>query len=189
MRQLLTANYIFELPFGKGKQFLGSANPVVDRIVSGWSLGGITTFEAGYPLGMTVDGGNNLSTNFGAGTIRPNVVAGVPKKVGGSKYNRLNEWFNTAAFAKPGDWSFGNESANDSSLRQDGVDNWDINVGKSTAIKEGISLQFRGELFNLFNHPQFAAPNTSLNSGSFGIVPAYQANSPRIAQFSLRLNF
>jgi hypothetical protein len=191
IRQILEAEYILDLPFGKGRRFLSGANGTVDHIVSGWSLSGITAFQSGLPLGLTVSGGNSLTEYFGAGKLRPNVVPGVPKKVGGSAYNRTlpgKSWFNPAAFTKPADWTFGNESQVDSSLRADGVDNWDINILKDTKIKEEISLQFRAELFNLFNHPQFVAPETDIDNGGFGTV-AFQENNPRVAQLSLRLNF
>jgi hypothetical protein len=190
IRQLLTANYTLDLPFGKGQKFLGTANGIVDHIVAGWSLSGITTFEAGLPLSFEQSGGNNLTSYFGAGTLRP-TLTGQTKKVSGSKFDRTlpgHTWFNTGAFTPTGAWSFGNESQADSSLRADGEDNWDIGVSKATAIKEGISLQFRGELFNLFNHPQFLAPETDISKGGFGTV-SYQANNQRLAQFSLRLNF
>ena len=82
MRQLLTANYVLNLPFGKGMKFLNSANGVVDHIVSGWSLSGITTFRSGTPLSFEQSGGNNLTSSFGAGTLRP-TLTGQPKKVSG----------------------------------------------------------------------------------------------------------
>jgi hypothetical protein len=195
-RQLLTANYVLDLPFGKGRKFVNSANGAVDRIVGGWSLSGITTFESGLPLSFEQSGGNNLTTDFGAGTLRP-TLTGMPKKGSGSPFSRTlpgNTWFNTAAFTPTGAWSFGNESQVDSSLRAQGEDNWDLGVGKATAIKEGISLQFKGELFNLFNHPQFTPPVTDIskgfvsNGGTFGTI-GYLVNNPRLVQLSLRLNF
>ncbi len=188
VRQRLTIEYILDLPFGKNKRYLSSANGVMDHIVSGWGLNGITVFQSGLPLGFTTNSGNTLSANFGTGTIRPNVVPGVSKKVTGGRYDRLGEWFNTAAFSQPGAFAFGNESRLDSDLRSDGIDNWDVNVSKTTAIKEGISLQFRAEFFNVFNHAQFAPPNTALGNSAFGTVTA-TANQPRIGQFSLRLNY
>jgi hypothetical protein len=196
--QYFTLNYILDLPFGKGKHFLSQSNGLVDRLVSGWTLSGITTIQNGFPINLNVSGGNQLSNNFNAGTIRPNVVAGVSKNAPGSRYDRTlpgATWFNTAAFANPGSFAFGNESRVDPTLRADGVKNWDMNLAKNTVLREGISLQFRAEYFNIFNHPQYGAPGNQLGTANFGQLSANTANGatnlnqPRIGQLSLRLNF
>jgi len=113
-------------------------------------------------------------------------VEGCAKSISGSPVSRINEWFNTSCFSALSQYGFGNESRLDSSLHAQGIDNFDLNLSKTTSIREGISLQFRAEMFNLLNHPQFAPPNTALDSGTFGQVTA-DANQPRIGQFSVRL--
>src|SRR6266705_3018199 len=107
----------------------------------------------------------------GIGTLRPNVTAGCNKSARGTS-SRLNQWFNTACFTAPPLWGFGSESRVDSSLRQDGVKN----------------LDFRTEFFNIFNHAQFAAPNTTQVSPNFGVVTSTLGN-PRQVQFGLRFAF
>jgi hypothetical protein len=198
----LAINYILDAPFGKGKHFLNSAGPVVDRIVGGWQLSGITVYESGFPLAFTSTGSavNNLTNNFYAGTTRPSVVAGVSKAGTGSRFARATgqggaTWFNTGAFMNAGPWAFGNESRVDSTLRADPTKNWDMNLAKNTAIKEGIVLQFKAEYFNAFNHPQYNAPVVTYGAGNFGTIPANSANGatnlsqPRIGQLSMRLTF
>jgi len=136
VRQRAVISYILDLPFGKGKRYLSSAQGVTDKVVSGWNLSGITTFQTGLPIGLTVAALQSstvnytpyLQTYFGAGTPRPNVVPGVSKLVSGSPKNRINEWFNTAAFTSPDPYGFGNESRLDSQLRSQGIDNFDIGV-------------------------------------------------------------
>ena len=87
------------------------------------------------------------------------------------------------------DYSLGNEPRVAPKVRTDGMDNWDLSVLKSTKIHDKINAQFRAEFFNLFNHPQFAAPQNSVNdSVIFGTVIAQMIN-PRLIQFSLRINF
>ncbi|MDR3572217.1 MAG: carboxypeptidase-like regulatory domain-containing protein [Anaerolineaceae bacterium] len=197
IRHRIIINYIYDLPFGKGRKYIFNASGLVNGVVSGWSLSGITNFQSGMPIGLTTSTPNYLQSYFGAGQTRPNAIAGAQKKMSGSAHSdaRRKEWFNTAAFAQPGNYEFGNESRVDSTLCSQGVNNFDMSVSKLTPISKGINIQFRAELFNMFNHAQFGPPGGSLGSAalsngeaSFGRVTS-QANKPRIAQFSLRLNY
>jgi hypothetical protein len=194
IRQRLVLEYVLDLPLGKGRRFFTSANPVVDHLISGWGLNGITTFQSGLPIALSTSATNALTSQFGAGTLRPNIVPGVSKQGTGSRYQRTlpgQKWFNTAAFTTPGNFQFGNESRVDSELRNDNTNNWDMGLTKTTKIRERFSLQFRAEYFNVFNRPQFGMTgqaNTQVGNANFGIVDT-QANSPRAGQFSLRFNY
>jgi hypothetical protein len=111
------------------------------------------------------------------------------KEFGGKAQDRLNGWFNTACFKAPAAYGIGSEARTDPTLRAHGVNNWDFSMLKTTKIKESMDLQFRAEFFNIFNRVQFAAPETNVdNTALYGKVTA-QKNSPRLVQFSLRLNF
>ena len=199
-----TMSYVTDLPFGKGKKFLGNANGVLDAIVGGWGFQGITQFESGLPMAFSINGGTALSSaGTGLGAPRPSVVQGVSKRTTGSRFQRINSaWFNTAAFSIPTGcatantcWNFGNETSIDSTLRADAEKNWDMSLVKNVKFKEGISLQFRAEYFNVFNHPQYGTPGTALGSASFGVIAANTANGqttgpqPRIGQIAARLTF
>jgi len=199
VRQRLILSYILDLPAGKGRRFLNNSNAVLNRVVSGWQLDGITTYQTGFPVGLYTASGDRLSQLFGAGHIRPNVVPGISKKVSGSRFERTlpgHTWFNTAAFQAPPttSYQFGNESRLDSSLRNDSLIDWDMGLTKKTVINERISLEFRAEYFNVFNRPQFAfnGPNSTNNlqagSAVFGQIST-TANQPRIGQFSIRVNY
>jgi hypothetical protein len=122
------------------------------------------------------------------GGIRPNVVAGQNKKLSGSAQSRLNEWFNTKAFADPAPYTFGNESRLDNTLRNSGVANWDIAVSKKTPLSEKLTFDFKTEMFNAFNRTQFGDPSTNTDGGSFGRVSSTVGN-PRLIQFSARFSF
>lgn len=187
VRQRGVISYALDLPFGKGRRFLGATKGPVGQVISGWGVNGITTFQSGFPLAFTAQA-TTLSSSFGAGTPRPNVAAGCATKVSGSGYSRVNNWFNTGCFSQPGPFSFGNESRVDSSLRASGIDNFDFALFKNTGITEGVKLQFRAEVFNLFNRVQFAPPDTTVGDTGFGAVPS-QVNTPRLVQLALRLNF
>lgn len=183
-------SYILDLPFGKNKRFLSGSNPVVDHVVSGWTASGITNLQTGFPLAFIYGPGTVLQQYFGAGQSRPNSTAGCGKALGGSAFNRTltTTWFNTSCFSAPSQYGFGNEPRVDSQVRSAGIANWDFTMRKLTTLKDRFSLDFRAELFNLFNRAQFSAPNTSFGTGSFGNVTS-TANQPRQAQLSLSLDF
>ncbi len=181
----LVISYVLDLPVGKGKRFLGDVAGVSNKIVSGWGIDGVSTFQSGFPLGLTTSA--NLTNSFGGGS-RPNVVAGCNKNEPGSAQARINEWFNTGCFQQPAAFTYGSEGRTDPNLRGQGIANYDFSVFKNTAITERVGLQFRTEFFNLFNRVQFGLPNMVLGTPQFGIVGT-QVNNPRLIQFALRLQF
>jgi len=185
-RHRLVSSYIVDFPFGKGKKLLPNLNGVADKIVSGWGFNGVSTFQMGYPLGITT--ASNQTFSFGGGS-RPNWASGAGPgivKIGGAAQDRLSKWFNTAAFVAPPVAAFGNIPRTITAERADGINNWDFSIFKQTALTERFGLQFRTEIFNLFNRVQFAPPGTALGNAQFGVVSG-QANQPRLVQFALRL--
>jgi hypothetical protein len=180
----LVVSYVLDLPFGKQKKFLSTLPGAADKFVSGWGINGISTFQGGFPLGLST--ATNLTNSFG-GTSRPNST-GVSAELNGPAQQRLNQWFLTSAFTSPGASTFGNAGRNLPDVRTHGVDNYDFTVFKNTAITERFQLQFRTEVFNLFNRVQFGRPGVALNTSTFGVISS-QLNNPRLVQFALRLNF
>lgn len=176
-------SYILDLPIGKGQPIAGNVRGLADKIVSGWGINGVTTFQSGNPLPISVATNTN---GFGAGQ-RPNRT-GVSAGMDGSAQSRLGQWFNTGAFSLPGSFTFGNASRTMPDARSQGIANFDFTVFKNTAITEKIGLQFRTEIFNLFNRVRFGYPGTALGVPQFGVVSS-QYNDPRLIQFALRLMF
>jgi len=131
--------------------------------------------------------GQILTLDLGA---RPNRVPGCKAELSGSAESRLKEWFNTSCFSQPNAFTFGNEPRVDSSLRQQGILNFDFAVFKRTTFgpAERLGLEFRTEFFNLFNHPQFGPPDSFLPSASFGSVHN-TVNNPRLIQFAMKFAF
>ena len=192
-------SYVLPLPFGKGQQFGQNATGVVDHVISGWAVNGITTFQHGFHLPVRdtqITSGplkNNDLNNYGIGSLRPNYTAGCNKLAvpGGTYTSRAManlSQFNTSCWTQPPDWTFGNEPRVDRDLFAQGIDNFDFSVLKSTAITERTNVQFRAEIFNIFNRKQFAQPDASLGDATFGEVLA-DNNQPRLVQFALRVNF
>jgi hypothetical protein len=129
-------------------------------------------------------------TGFNTG-LRPNVAAGCNKTIEGSAQSRITKWFNTSCFSVPPAFTFGSQGRLDPNIRGAGIANYDVSIFKKTQLRENLNMEFRTEFFNVFNRVQFGNPNntvTSAANATFGIVSS-QANSPRVAQFALRLRF
>jgi len=184
-RQRLTVSYAIDLPFGKGKQFLKGGNGAVQRVTSGWSVSGASTFQEGFPLALTASP-NVAGFNLG---LRPNVVPGCNPVLSGPASSRLGGWFNAACYTVPTAYTLGNLSATDARIRGHGIANYNFALLKKTPITERFNLEFRGEVFNVFNRVQFGLPNTTVTTNAnptTGFVTT-QINQPRLIQLALRL--
>ena len=184
----LVINYGLDLPFGPEERYLSALHGAAKAVVGGWRMNGIAILRSGIPIALVAAG--NVLTQFGAGAIRPNYKPGCRKQASGSPHSaaRANQWFNTACFAQPDEFSFGNEPRVDPLLKSEGEDNFDVSITKSVDITEIAKIKFSTEVFDLFNHAQFAEPNANLPSPGFGQV-GHQTNLPRTIQFALRLTF
>jgi hypothetical protein len=202
--QRLVISYVLDLPFGRGKRYMSDVTGVMDKLVSGWGVDGVTTFQKGFPLVFT-NGNANYTAALNGGS-RPDVVAGCNKGApSGGLAAKLNQWFNTACFVSPPDFVFGNESRTDPTLRGSGVNNWDFALFKRTRFgpDNRLGLEFRTEFFNLWNRTQFAPPNTSCCSAAntnaaqgqtpnatFGqVTSTFPGTNPRLIQFGLKFIF
>ena len=177
------ASVIYRLPFGKGRRFGGSMPAAADAIAGGWSVTSIATFSTGVPFDVT---GPN-TTGYNNITHRANRLCdGRPQDQGSLRTNGLL-WLDTKCFASPASGFYGSASRN--VMYAPGINNWDFGVEKTFPIPVGEStrLQFRGEMFNAFNHAQFGAPNSSVVAATFGLVNS--ARAPRLVQFALQLLF
>jgi hypothetical protein len=161
---------------------LSDAPRALDEVIGGWQLDGIAIFQGGFPFTI---GATDLGFVNKAYAERADKV-GNPYPSGFHK--TITEWFNTGAFAQPAAGDYGNSSRN--IIRMPGVANWDLSLLKSFTLPERISLQFRFESFNAFNHPEFGLPNQSVTSGTFGTISTLNTYHPaREDQVGLRLTF
>ena len=177
-----TSSVSYDLPFGKGKQFL-STNSVLDAVVGGWSLNAVVVYQTGFPLQIYQSNNNSA---FGYGAQRPNAT-GVAPGTSGSVEQRIYDYINPAAFSIAPAASFGNVGRT-IPLLGPGQKNWDMSLFKTYSIKERFRAQFRFEALNAFNSPLFTSPNTKVGSGSFGQISS-QANFARQLQLALRFSF
>ena len=170
VRQRLATNYIWELPFGRGKAW---ATGRASRLFGGWSIQGVTEVEAGHPFNITT---STDPSNTGT-TERPNRLRSghLP-----ADQRTINHWFDTAAFVLPAQFTFGNAPRN--ALHGPGRYNFDTAIHRQFAITERFRLTFRAEAFNAFNHPQFSNPNGTIGSALAGTI-----NSTIVPQRQLQL--
>jgi hypothetical protein len=151
-----------------------------DKMIGGWQLSGIFQFQTGRPFTPNESGNISLT---GQSSDRPNAVAGcdvnaAPKNV--------TEWFNIGCFSLPPSGTFGNAGRN--ILTAPGLVTLDFAIARVFTVTEKIHLQFRGEAFNLANHPNFQQPNATQNSPSDGKITATSADNREI-QLALKLVF
>lgn len=176
----LTVSGIYELPFGRGRPLLANSNGIVSRIVGGWQMAGVYTFQAGAPINF-----GNIIFN---GDIRSVGLSGDQQSI--------DSWFdfNNAGWVKPTAQQLTRNvrtfPLRFGYLRADNINNYDLSVLKKTEITETKYLEFRAEFINAFNHALFAAPTTDPVSSDFGrIRTANQANYPRRVQLMLKFVF
>jgi hypothetical protein len=172
------ASYIYELPVGKGKRFGSNWSTPVNSVLGGWAWSGILTAESGLPLSIQ-PASNNVGFGFNQ---RPNIVPGVNPIPANQS---INNWINPDAFSQPTGFSFGDAPRFFENLHGPKFFNWDMAIQKYWDFTEGKRLQFRFEMFNALNHPDFFQPDTNLgdvSAGNFGrITSAYQARTAQVA--------
>jgi hypothetical protein len=170
---MLILSYIYNIPSP-------SSQRVVRAILGNWQLSGISTFETGTPLNITLSGDN---AGIGGAPYRPDLI-GNPAIGGGSQL----EWFNPAAFAQPPLGAFGNAGRN--VVRSAGINNTDASLFRTFPgiLKlESSGLQFRAEFYNIVNHVNYSSFGTTFGSPNFGQATA--ARDSRTIQLGLRLYF
>jgi len=186
-RRRLTLSYVVDLPMGRGKSLFSGTKGFTEKVISGWSLNGLFTFQDGFPLSLSATP-NLIGLDTG---LRPNVVAGCNPVIDGPVQQRLNHAFNTSCYSVPAAYTLGGEARTDPVLRGNGTNNIDMALAKKTAITERINMEFRLEAFNAMNRVKFSNPGTGATTAAnstFGVISS-QANTPRLLQMALRLRF
>ncbi|HEY9139091.1 MAG TPA: hypothetical protein VIM67_12530 [Terriglobus sp.] len=175
----------YELPMGHGKPFLNSG--FASQVFGGFTVGSFYTYDSGLPITVSA---SNFCNCFGGGTSMRPTVTGISTSVpGGRKMTNGSLYFNPSAFTATAPYQFGNAPRYLADVRAPGTNNFDMLASRRFQLPERALLDFRVEFFNAFNRVQFAGPNTSVTSSSFGQIFLTQANTARQIQASLRLNF
>jgi hypothetical protein len=170
IRQRFTASMTYSLPnFG--------LSGLKRTLLGGWQINGLLQAQTGLPYTPQL---NNPTVNTGTAS-RPDRQGS-----GGLSNPTINRWFDPTVFTTPALYTFGN--AGRDILFGPGRTNLDASLFKNFRVRERFDVQFRGESFNVFNHPQFALPNATIGSGSVGTITSIVGN-PRQMQVALRLVF
>ena len=194
VRNVLNANAIYQLPFGRGKPYLNQSG-FLSRIVGDWQLTSVALARTGFPVNVVVNRSAASTPDGNTNDQRPDLVPGVPVTPSGGK--SIEEWINPAAFAVPAAGTWGDASRN--FIRGPGAWQIDLGVIKSFALSERANLQFRSEFFNIFNHPQYGLPQATFGVPGFASitqtvntttpVSPVGSGTPREIQFAVRLAF
>lgn len=190
-RNRFLGTFLYQLPFGKQGRVLKSANGLVDHIVGGWELAGFLLFQSGPFLTVTVPGADPSGTGFPqiTGNGRADIVSGVPLY---PAHQSTYQWLNPAAFAIPPN-NIGRFPTSPVGVATGpGTQSVSMSLMKSVPIRESMRFQVGAQAANLFNHPNYATPNTTLNTAAFGTISNVQSAEgagPRVIQATARFTF
>ena len=193
-RHVVNGNAVYELPFGPGKTYLNQRG-VIGNIFGGWEATSTALARTGFPVNVLVSRSAADVPDGNANSQRPDRVTGVSLTPEGGR--TIGQWINPAAFAKPASGTFGNAPRD--VARGPGAWQIDLGMNKNVALSERAHLQFRSELFNIFNHPQYGLPQATFAGSGFGSitqtvntttpVSPVGSGTPREIQFALKVEF
>jgi hypothetical protein len=187
-RNRFLSTFLYQLPFGKGRL---SAGPIGNSIVQGWELAGVVVLQSGPFLTVSVPGADPAGVGFPQieGNGRADIVSGA------SLYpanQTIHQWLNPAAFAVPAN-NIGRFPTSPVGVAQGpGTQSVSLSLLKTVQIKEKYRIQLGAQTANLFNHPNYAPPNTTFNTGAFGTISSLQSAEgagPRTIQGTFRVSF
>jgi hypothetical protein len=204
VRNAFSAALTYDVPSPRG-------SAVAKAILGGWSTKNILQARSALPVDVTVTQFSRFSGGL-SGDVRPDVVAGQPPYLFGPQYPG-GKAFNPAALAPPPldpvtHLPMQQGTLGRNSLRGFGATQWDFSAHREFPIRESLKLQFRAEMFNVLNHPNFGPPSGKFGQGGFGVASQmfgsslnnqnlgggafsalYQVGGPRSVQLALKLSF
>jgi hypothetical protein len=166
IRHTLSFSYSWELPVKS------------NVVLKGWQLGGVMSMHTGQPLTMTIP---TDVANIGRTGQHPNAI-GDPNLPRSQRTPNL--WFDPTVFTTPALYTFGNAGRN--TIVGPGMSQFDVSLNRNFRFGEERKLQFRGEVFNVANHPNFNPPGTTLGS-SPGVISG--AKDPRQIQLAVKFYY
>ena len=160
--KIFNAFWVYQMPS------LSNHNAFVRGVLGGWEFSGIWKLQSGQPFSIFGGNGNDNSQSH-VSSDRADLVSGQALTVRqGPKSQWLNQYFNTAAFQQNAPGTFGNSPRN--IFQAPGVNNADFSIEKNFPFKERYRVQFRWEMFNVFNRATFGVPDNTVTDGSFGQI-------------------
>ncbi len=178
-----TLAIVYDLPFGKGRNYMGSANIVVETLLGGWQFSTITTATAGLPVNLNYSPSSQFQVS-GLPTYRPNLI-GDPYTSGGGPTNYLNP----ATVVLPTDYTHPFGSAGRNVVHGPGLLQSDLAMHKQVRLwSESSKLEFRTEVFNFMNRTNFGTPDGNRSNGSFGTITGLAAPARQL-QFGVKIYY
>ncbi len=176
-------SFTWALPFGKEQKFLATAPRIVDAVLGGWTMQGISTIASPTYVSPAFGGSDPSGTQTSGGL--PDAISSPY-----SGFNRtINQWFNPAAFTVPQKGHFGNASPN--SLEGYGINVQHVSLAKSFRITERLRTTLTGSFSNLLNHPHFNSINTNISNANPGMFtstrPNYEPEKTSYRQVDVKL--
>ncbi len=199
VRNVFSGNLVYDVPYGRGQRF-GNGNGLLSAVLGNWELSNIVSARTGLPVNPTIDRSSSFNAGNPTGVAtgytmfqRPNRVPGVSLTPPGG--SGIHNWINPAAFAPVTGGGYGDAGRN--ILRGPGLWQADMGVAKNISLTETAALQFRSELFNVFNRAQYGLPLADVTGGPgvFGVITntvntgPVGTGTPRQVQFLLKLEF
>ena len=207
IRHVFNLAALYELPFGAGRHFNLKGSKVANLLLGGWQMGGNLNLRTGLPINVLMQRNDTLYFNpvtnqyvtapvvangqpvtvpvlnipgggQSRGVQRPDVISGVNPYVDTASGYLLNP----AAFAVPKPGTYGNAARN--LLRGPGLSQLDMTLSKQFSIRERVKTELRGEFYNIFNHPNWAAPSANLGTGGQPGAAFTRATSPAFGQLT-----
>jgi hypothetical protein len=178
--QNFIANFVYQLPFGKGRQWLSNSSHATDLIVGGWQLSSITILQSGQPLSFGISN-DNLNSGF---SNRANLGCPSIRKIG-----KTSEWFDTSCLTTPPQYVLGNSGVG--KVRGPSYRNSDVSLSKAVNFREHMAATFQVDAFNLTNTPHYSNPNTTCctaQNPSFGQITSTNG-TPREIQLGGHFTF
>jgi hypothetical protein len=181
-RHIFHVGYTYDLPLGAGRQFLSGAHGVLQQVVGGWEVAGLTGMTSGAPVNVAINFDNaNTGDPFNE---RPDFHSGLPNRVPVSG-DPTQGWLNPAEFYTV-QYTYGNLQRDN--FRGPNYYDWDISGYKDFLLHEPVVLQFRSEFYNAFNQVDLGSPAATFGNPGFGTITS-TANNNREIQFALKLKF
>jgi hypothetical protein len=194
VRHNFTTSAIWLLPVGKGRRWLNSASPAANALLGGWQLSGIGLARTGLPGNVTISRSASALPDGINSSQRPDIVYGTPLYPANQNPSL---WLNPYAFTTPANGVWGNAGRN--IVRFPGIWQADVSAEKRFPLTERLTLNFRADVFNVFNRAQIGKPNVKWTDPTKGTTygaitspyttSAIGTGTPRQFQFNLRLDF
>jgi hypothetical protein len=178
VRHRLASSFSYQLPFGRGRSWLSNTGGVTGKLVEGWQVHGIASFNTGNTFSVTVSGDRANVGGFPFQRANRSCDGNLPR---GER--TILRYIDTSCFVVTPLGTFGNAGRN--VIEIPGLNNWDLSLFKDTQLTESFKLQFRAEFYNAFNHTQFGQPDLGVQSAFFGQISS--ARAAREIQFGLKL--